>query len=78
MEDITTEPAGHDAAGFLMSARTYQVAVQLTRDGHRCLDERMRAHVRLHNAALQERRDAWRMARKYWYYESLGSDREVP
>ena len=63
MEDITTEPAIADIgeAGFLMSARTYQVTVQLTRDGHRRLDERMRAHARLYNAALQERRDAWKM-----------------
>ena len=46
------------------SPRTYQVRVQLTRDGHRRLDERLRAHCRLYNAALQEHRDAWRMARR--------------
>ena len=46
------------------AARTYQVRVQLTRDGHRRLDERLRAHCRLYNAALQERRDAWRMVRR--------------
>ena len=75
MRDDTTQPAGHDAAGFLTSARTYQVAVQLTRDGHRRLDERMRAHARLYNAALQERRDAWRMARKSINY--AGQNREL-
>ena len=45
------------------TARTYQFRVQLTSNGHSRLDERLRAHARLYNAALQERRDAWRMAR---------------
>ena len=66
MDDTTTEPAGAHKrdAGFLLSARTYQVTVQLTRDGHRRLDERLRAHALLYNAALEERRDAWKMAGK--------------
>ena len=42
------------------AARTYQFRVQLTRDGHRRLDDRLAAHCRLYNAALQERHDAWR------------------
>ena len=46
------------------TARTHQFAVQLSRDGHRQLDDRLAAHCRLYNAALQERRDAWRMAGK--------------
>ena len=46
------------------TARTHQFAVQLPRDGHRQLDDRLAAHRRLYNAALQERRDAWRMARE--------------
>ena len=45
-------------------ARTYQFRVQLTRDGHRRLDDRLTAHCRLYNAALQERSDAWKMARR--------------
>ena len=46
------------------AARTYQCRVQLTHDGHRRLNDRLAAHCRLYNAALQERRDAWRMARR--------------
>ena len=46
------------------TVRTCQFRVQLTRDGHRWLDDRLAAHCRLHNAAWQERRDAWRMARR--------------
>ena len=46
------------------SARTHQFRVQLTRDGHRRLDETLAAHQRLYNAAVQECRDAWRMARR--------------
>ena len=45
------------------TARTFQFKVQLTRDGHRRLDERLAAHAKLFNAAIQERRDAWRMRR---------------
>ena len=47
-----------------ITARTYQFRAELTEDGHRRLDDRLRAHCRLYNAAMQERRDAWRMARK--------------
>ena len=46
------------------TARTYQFRVRLTRDGRRWLDDRPAAHCRRCNAALQERRDAWRMARR--------------
>ena len=46
------------------AARTYQCRVQLTRDGHSRLDERLSAHARLYNGTIQERRDAWRMARR--------------
>ena len=46
------------------TARTYQFRVRLTRDGRRWLDDRLAAHCRRYNAALQERRDAWRMARR--------------
>ena len=42
------------------AARTYQFRVQLTRDDHR----RLADHCRLYNGAVQERRDAWRMARQ--------------
>ena len=42
------------------AARTYQFRVQLTRDDHR----RLADHCRLYNGAVQERRDAWRMARR--------------
>ncbi|MXZ90091.1 MAG: IS200/IS605 family element transposase accessory protein TnpB [Chloroflexi bacterium] len=44
------------------TARTYQVKAQLTREGHRRLDAVLRMSARLYNAALQERRDAYRMA----------------
>ena len=46
------------------TARTCQFRVRLTRDGRRWLDDRPAAHCRRCNAALQERRDAWRMARR--------------
>ena len=46
------------------TARTYQFRVRLTRDGCRWLDDRLAAHCRRYNAALQERQDAWRMARR--------------
>ena len=46
------------------TARTCQFRVQLTRDGRRWLDDRLAAHCRRYNAAWQERRDAWRMARR--------------
>ena len=42
------------------AARTYQFRVQLPRDDHR----RLADHCRLYNGAVQERRDAWRMARR--------------
>ena len=57
------------------TARTYQFRVQLTRDGHRRLDDRLAAHARLYNAALQERRDAWRMCRTSITY--AGQSREL-
>ena len=57
------------------AARTHQFGVQLTRDGHRRLDDRLAAHCRLYNAALQERRDAWRMARTSITY--AGQSREL-
>ena len=46
------------------TVRTYRFRVRLTRDGRRWLDDRLAAHCRRYNAALQERRDAWRMARR--------------
>ena len=46
------------------TARTCRFRVRLTRDGRRWLDDRLAAHCRRYNAALQERRDAWRMARR--------------
>ena len=46
------------------TARTYQFRVQLTRDGRRWFDDLLAAHCRRYNAAWQERRDAWRMARR--------------
>ena len=57
------------------TARTYQFSVALSRDGHRRLDERLAAHCRLYNAALQERRDAWRMCRTSITY--AGQNREL-
>ena len=42
------------------AARTYQFRVQVTCDDHR----RLADHCRLYNGAVQERRDAWRMARR--------------
>ena len=42
------------------AARTYQFRVQVTRDDH----HRLADHCRLYNGAVQERRDAWRMARR--------------
>ena len=63
---LTTSTYGEEDAAMAehTTARTYQFRVQLTRDGHRRLDERLAAHARLYNGALQERRDAWRIARK--------------
>lgn len=45
------------------TARTYQIPVALSCDGHRRMDERLATHCRFYNAALQERSDAWRMRR---------------
>ena len=56
------------------AARTLQFRVQLTRDGHRRLDERLSAHARLYNGAIQERRDAWRMARRSITYVDQGRE----
>ena len=64
---LTTNAFGEVIAAMAehsTSARTHQFRVKLSRDGHRRLDERLAAHARLYNAALQERRDAWRMARR--------------
>lgn len=44
------------------TARTYQFKATLTKDGHRRLDATLRMSATLYNAALQERRDAWKMA----------------
>ena len=42
------------------AARTYQFRVQVTCDDHR----RLADHCRLYSGAVQERRDAWCMARR--------------
>ena len=57
------------------AARTHQFRIELTRDGHRRLEDRLAAHCRLYNAALQERRDAWRMRRTSITY--LDQSREL-
>ncbi len=43
---------------------TYSQTLRPTRVQHRLLDERLERQRALYNAALQERRDAWRLARK--------------
>lgn len=43
---------------------TLQFRAYTTRDGYQQLDEVLRLHQSLYNAAIQNRRDAWRMARQ--------------
>lgn len=43
---------------------TYRQKLRPTRAQHRLLDERLERQRQLYNAALQERRDAWRLAKK--------------
>lgn len=43
---------------------TYRQSLRPTRAQHRLLDERLERQRLLYNAALQERRDAWRLAKK--------------
>ena len=43
---------------------TYRQKLRPTKAQHRLLDERLERQRLLYNAALQERRDAWRLARK--------------
>jgi putative transposase len=43
---------------------TYRQTLRPTRPQHRLLDERLERQRTLYNAALQERRDAWRLAKK--------------
>ncbi len=43
---------------------TYRQSLRPTRAQHRLLDERLERQRILYNAALQERRDAWRLAKK--------------
>ena len=49
-------------------ARTFDMVLQFraytTREGYRCLDEVLSMHQTLYNAALQNRRDAWKMRRE--------------
>ena len=44
--------------------RTYRVRLYPSRAGHKALDQQFRAQCTLYNAALQHRRDAYRMAGK--------------
>ena len=43
---------------------TYRQKLRPTKAQHRLLEERLERQRLLYNAALQERRDAWRLARK--------------
>ena len=57
---------------------TYQYRGYCTRGGHRRLDAALRECATLYNAALQERRDAHRMAgRSISYYDQIRSFTEV-
>ena len=58
--DLNTEV--NAAVGKHNTALTYQFKAQITRDGHCRLDAVLRMSATLYNAALQERRDAHRMA----------------
>ena len=48
----------------MMAKRNYQFTVKLSRADRRRLDETLRRHCQLYNAALQERRDPWKHHRK--------------
>ena len=45
-----------------MAATVIQTRAYLRKSGHRLLDARLRAHCELYNAALEERRTAWRQS----------------
>ena len=48
----------------MMAKRNYRFTVKLSRADRRRLDETLRRHCQIYNAALQERRDAWKHHRK--------------
>ena len=48
----------------MMSKRNYRFTVKLSRAGRRRLEGVLRRHCQLYNAALQERRDAWKHRHK--------------
>ena len=57
-----------------MAHRTFQERGYCSRRGYEQLDEVLAELRRLGNAALQERRDAWRMQRKRISYQPRTRD----
>lgn len=55
-----------------------QTRAYLSKDGHTLLDARFQEHCRLYNAAIQERRDAYRQAGKsITFYDQCKSMKEI-
>ena len=48
----------------MMSKRNYRFTVKISRADRQSLEEVLRRHCQLYNAALRERRDAWKHHRK--------------